>query len=68
MNGETQNTESKTRFDLEQEIMECWKVVNDIELFDQQGGDMKTLSAYYEQKFQRLWDTFESLTHQGKIS
>lgn len=49
------------RFDLEQEILECWKVVNDIKLFEQQGGDMTNLSGYYEQKFQKLWDTFEQV-------
>jgi hypothetical protein len=70
MNGENQETKIRDRFDLEQEILECWKVVNDISLFVQQGADaekFQTLGVYYEQKFARLWDTFETLTHKRKI-
>ena len=58
---------SRDRFDLEQEILECWKVTTDISLFKEQGGDMDALAAYYEQKFERLWSTFEQLTHERKI-
>ena len=57
----------RDRFDLEQEILECWKVVNDIELFVAQDADMTHLSAYYEQKFQRLWDTFEQVIANRQI-
>ena len=63
----TTETKSRDRFDLEQEILECWKVTTDISLFKEQGGDMDALSAYYEQKFERLWSTFEQLTHERKI-
>lgn len=69
MSGENE-TKARDRFDMEQELLECWKVVNDIELFVQQDADaekFKALSVYYEQKFQRLWETFEMLTHKGKI-
>jgi hypothetical protein len=68
MSGETPETKNRDRFDLEQDILECWKVTNDISMFVEQGADMSVLSAYYEQKFQRLWDTFEQLTRQGKIT
>jgi hypothetical protein len=67
MSGENQETETRTRFDLEQEILECWKVTTDIKMFAEQGGDLKVLSAYYEQKFERLWNTFESLVHESKL-
>lgn len=63
MNGETPETKTRDRFDLEQEILECWKVTTDIKLFAEQGGDFSVLSQYYEQKFERLWSTFEHLVH-----
>lgn len=58
---------TRDRFDLEQEILECWKVTEDIKLFKEQDADITVLSQYYEQKFQRLWDTFEQLTKEGKV-
>lgn len=68
MNGETQKNEvERDRFDLEQDILECWKVTNDIKLFEEQGGDLNVLSKYYDQKFDRLWNTFEMLIKEGKI-
>jgi hypothetical protein len=63
MSGETPENKSRDRFDLEQEILECWKVTNDIKLFAEQSGDFSVLSQYYEQKFERLWSTFEHLVH-----
>lgn len=67
MNGEIQKTEvARDRFDLEQEILECWKVTTDIKLFEEQGGDLSVLSKYYDQKFERLWNTFELLIKEGK--
>lgn len=70
MSGENTETKTRDRFDLEQEILECWKVTADIEMFIEQGSgveDFRTLAAYYEKKFDRLWSTFESLTQQGTI-
>jgi len=70
MSGGNLETKTRNRFDLEQEILECWKVVNDISLFAEQGADaekFQALGVYYEQKFTRLWDTFEQLTHERKI-
>lgn len=57
----------RDRFDLEQEILECWRVTSDIQLFAEQGADLNVLSAYYDQKFERLWATFESMCHNGKL-
>ena len=65
-----QTTKTRDRFDLEQEILECWKVTNDINMFVEQGSsveDFKTLAAYYEKKFDRLWSTFEQLVHESKL-
>ena len=58
---------TKTRFDMEQEMLECWRVTDDIRLFAEQGGDINTLASYYEVKFQRLWDTFETMINERTI-
>ena len=57
------------RFDLEQEIMSCWNVVEDLKmiyaaehLYDDEDAMMNALlglGSLYELKFQKLWDTFE---------
>lgn len=60
----------RDRFDLEQDLLECWKVVNDIEMYIEQGAeakDFQLLAQYYERKFQRLWDTFENLIRENKL-
>jgi len=76
MHGETPATETtkmtkiRDRFDLEQEILECWKVVNDIQMYIAQGAqteDFNVLAEYYERKFDRLWDTFEQLVHTKQL-
>jgi hypothetical protein len=74
-NGETQMEiemieKTKDRFDLEQEILECWKVVNDIQLYIAQDAateDFNVLAEYYERKFNCLWNTFESMIHERKM-
>ena len=58
------------RFDFEQEIMECWKITNDLQMYIDQGAsieDTKVLIDYYERKFQKAWDTFEALIKERKI-
>ena len=58
------------RFDFEQEIMECWKITNDLQMYIDQGAkieDTKVLIDYYERKFQKVWDTFEPMVHERKI-
>lgn len=62
----------KNRFDLEQEIMHCWNVVDDINLlyekvnnlphFDSQddvANFLLGLKTIYTHKFERLFQTFE---------
>ena len=51
-----------TRFDLEQTILESWKIISDIQLMTKQGApaeDYAALATVYEHRFQDLWDTFE---------
>jgi hypothetical protein len=52
------------RFDLEQQIMDCWKITDDIPMMEAQGAnvaDMTSLACVYEYKFKRLWETFETI-------
>jgi len=52
------------RFELEQQILDCWKVTDDIKLLsnkDATVADFAALAAVYEFKFNQLWDTFETM-------
>ena len=66
----------KDRFDLEQEIMECWNVTKDIQNFyhaqetmnqDQQQNYLLGLEQIYEVKFNKLWETFEQCIRNKQI-
>ena len=46
------------RFDLEQEILRCWSILEDIELVRDKPELIDSLRAVYEAKFQRCFDTF----------
>lgn len=59
---------SYTRFDLEQDILACWSIVEDLKMLKQAvnendtlevGEYIKALLMLYDLKFNRLWDTFE---------
>jgi hypothetical protein len=67
-------------FDLEQRIMDCWNVTNDIEVVYYQMLDRPTpltedeianvllgLKALYEMKFERLHNAFEDVCKHGGI-
>jgi hypothetical protein len=61
---------TKDRFDLEQEILECWKVTDDLKHYVETSASTEeflVLSTYYERKFNRLWSTFESMIHERKM-
>jgi len=47
-------------FNLEQSILECWQVCEDLKLGKM---DQQVLAQYYDVKFNQLWDLFEELTH-----
>jgi hypothetical protein len=73
----------KTRFDLEQEILNCWGVTTDIvevyeyvmeqtehlssEEVDRISNMLLGLSELYDLKFQKLFNTFELLIKNDKI-
>jgi hypothetical protein len=46
------------RFDLEQEILRCWAILEDIELVRDKPELVDSLKAVYEAKFQRCFDIF----------
>ena len=67
---------TKDRFDLEQEIMKCWNVTEDIENFidvrdalseDDQLNYLIGLKTMYEIKFNKLWTAFESCVRERSI-
>ena len=56
------------RFDLEQNIMQCWNVCEDIQLYldmheamteDQRLNYLVGLKQMYQLKFEKTWNTFE---------
>ena len=58
------------RFDLEQEILECWKVTSDLCLMEQMKAstaDMVSLATVHEYKFQKLWDTVETMCREQQF-
>lgn len=66
----------KDRFDLEQDIMKCWNVTEDIDNFiaaredmseDQQLNYLIGLKQIYEIKFDNLWKSFESCIRERSI-
>ena len=58
------------RFDLEQQILDCWKITDDIAMMELQGAttaDMTSLACVYEYKFKRLWEIFEGMVHERQF-
>jgi hypothetical protein len=58
------------RFDLEQQILDCWKITDDIPMMEAQGAnaaDMTSLACVYEYKFKQLWNTFETMCREGQF-
>jgi hypothetical protein len=58
------------RFDLEQNILRCWNIIDDIRLFARIGStpeQMTALADCYEVYFQNLFDQMETMIKEGKI-
>jgi hypothetical protein len=61
---------TKDRFDLEQEILQCWNITDDIKNYVAEiatSEEFSALAQYYERKFDLLWNTFESMIHERKM-
>jgi hypothetical protein len=64
------------RFDLEQNIMQCWNVCDDIQLMldswdsldeDDKQNYLIGLKQMYQMKFERCWSTFEHCVRAKQI-
>lgn len=66
------------RFDLEQQIMQCWTITEDLEAIirqydytspseDEMMNVLIGLQTLYNLKFNRLFNTFETLIQEKKI-
>ena len=55
----------KTRFDMEQEIMTAWQVLDDIKMLSARDGttkeDWDAVVRLYQIRFETLFETFEQL-------
>ena len=62
---------TKTRFDMEQEIMQAWQVLDDIKMLSAREGtdkeDWDAVVRLYQIRFETLFETFENLIRDGKI-
>jgi len=69
---------SKTRFDMEQEIFQCWHITDDLNVLheavlerdiskDEISNILLGLEQLYNQKFSRLFSTFEELMSKREI-
>jgi hypothetical protein len=62
---------TKTRFEMEQEIMQAWQVLDDIKMLSAREGtekaDWDAVVRLYQIRFETLFETFENLIHDGKI-
>ena len=67
------------RFDLEQGIMKCWNVTEDIDLLfenvmdtemtkDDIANALLGMKVMYDMKFEKLFKCFETLVHEKKIT
>ena len=66
------------RFDLEQQLLQCWSVVDDLKVVykqfdhselspDEIQNALLGLATIYEMKFQQMFDTFSKLIQQRGI-
>ena len=62
---------TKTRFDMEQEIMQVWQVLDDIKLLSTREGtdqeDWNAVTRLYQIRFETLFETFEQSIKAGTI-
>ena len=62
---------TKTRFDMEQEIMQAWQVLDDIKMLKARAAtddeDWDAVVRLYQIRFETLFETFEHLIKAGVI-
>lgn len=58
------------RFDLEQGIMQCWNMIDDVQLLVKRGApveDFDGVTRLYQHKFEELYAQFETGVTERKI-
>jgi hypothetical protein len=66
------------RFDFEEDVLRCWNVVDDLQVLntavlestlspDYISNVLVGLQQLYQLKFEKLWQTFETLNHNGDL-
>ena len=67
------------RFDFEQQVMKCWTITDDLDVLidgvmesdmtkDQIANALIGLRTMYDLKFNKLWDQFETLVRERKLT
>ena len=59
------------RFDLEQQIMQCWSMVDDLKQFIDSGADtdeLRALAKVYQRKFDILFETFSTMVSERQFA
>jgi hypothetical protein len=59
------------RFDLEQQILTCWSMVDDLRAFANSGAttdEFQALARVYDRKFDILFDTFSTMISEGQFA
>ena len=69
---EMKTKDGKDRFDLEQEIMQCWNVTEDLRVLGtrhpQIAEDLNAIAHVYEMRFDHMFNTFSQLIKDGIIN
>lgn len=64
------------RFDLEQDILKCWGVVDDLKFYIKHADDwledermnyLSGIAVKYDKKFDQMFKVFEDIVHQGGL-
>ena len=58
------------RFDLEQQIMQCWSMVDDLRAFANSRAttdEFQALAKVYDRKFDILFETFSTMISEGQF-
>ena len=59
------------RFDLEQQILTCWSMVDDLRQFANSGAttdEFQALARVYDRKFDILFETFSTMISEGQFA
>jgi hypothetical protein len=64
----TETKKTPDRFDLEQQLLDCWKITDDLKLVAVHGQSaVEAVATLYDLKFEQLWSTFESMVRERKM-